>query len=161
MKTFALTLLLALPALAHAPPLEQLPHVALSQAAPAPESIGDRLLGFVSPGGVATLLGIVGSAISGFAFMSTRRKKLVALAAYHAFHIVEDIGLELEGEDGFDKTATYLKKVDEFMLANGWRPLRPGEVDSAKMQASALHGAEVAKAKVLVAAAEATAPTVP
>lgn len=157
MKSFALTLLLALPALAHTPPLEQLPDVALAQAPAAAESIGDRLLGFVSPGGVATLLGIVASAICGFSFMTASRKKRIALAAYHAFHIVEDVGNEIEGDDVFDKGARYLKELDAYMVANGWRPLKPGETEAARLTASALHGAEVAKAKVLVAAAEAAA----
>jgi hypothetical protein len=161
--------LFTLPVAAHAPPLEQLPDTMLAQGpdvthemvvdeAPAPaKGLGDRLLEFASPSGVATIFGLVASAIGGLVWFTSRRKRLVALAAYHAFHIIEDIGNELEGEDGFDKTARYLQKVDEFMRANGWRPLKPGEVDSAKMQASALHGAEIAKAKVAAAAAVAAA----
>lgn len=112
---------------------------------------------FLSPAGVATALGVVLSAVGAIAWFTGRRKRLVALAAYHAFHIVEDVGNELEGEDGFDKTARYLRELDAFMVANGWRPLKPGEVASAKMQAQALHGVEVAKAKVAEAAALAVA----
>lgn len=112
---------------------------------------------FLSPAGVATALGVVLSAVGAIAWFTSRRKRLVALAAYHAFHIVEDVGNEMEGEDGFDKTARYLKELDAFMVANGWRPLKPGEVESAKMQARALHGVEVAKAKVAEAAAMAAA----
>jgi hypothetical protein len=153
-KTFALALLIALPCLAHAPPLERLPAVVAAQAEAAPHpTIGDKLLGFVSPEGVLSILTMVGGAIGGLVWFTSRRKKLIALAAYHAFHIVEDIGLEIEGDDGFDKTARYLKELDAFMVANGWRQLKPGEVESAKLQAKALHGAEVAKAKVAAAAA--------
>lgn len=112
---------------------------------------------FLTPGGVATALGVVLSLVGGLVWLTSRRKRVVALAAYHAFHIVEDIGNELEGEDGFDKTARYLKELDAWLLANGWRPLKPGETAVAKMEAQALHGAEVAKAKVAIAAAEAAA----
>lgn len=152
----------ALPAAAHTPPLEQLPQTMLAQgdAAPAPapvQGIGDKLLELASPGTVGTVASLILGALGGLAFLTMRRKKLVALASYYAFHIVEDIGNEIDGEDGFDKTARYLQKVDEYMRANGWRPLKPGEVEVAKLQASALHGAEVAKAKVAVAAAEAAA----
>lgn len=161
MKRIPLLCILALAtaAAAHAPPLEQLPDTALAQVvAPAPEKgIGDKLLELVTPGSVGTGLGLALSALGGLAFMTQRRKRVVALAAYHAFHIVEDIGNELEGDDGFDKAAAYLKKLDEYLVANGWRPLKVGEVDAAKLTGSALHGAEVAKTKVAVAAAEAAA----
>ncbi len=130
--------------------------VLLAQAAASP-SLGDTLLGFLTPGGVGAGLAVVLSLVGGLAFFTQRRKKVVALAAYHAFHIVEDIGNELEGEDGFDKTARYLAELDKYMVANGWRPLKPGEVEVAKLKASSMHGEEVAKTKVAVAAAEAAA----
>lgn len=110
---------------------------------------------FLSPAGVAAALGVVLSVVGGLVWLTTKRKRVVALAAYHAFHIVEDVGNEFDGEDGFDKTARYLRELDAFMVANGWRPLRQGEVSSAKLQAKALHGVEVAKAKVAEAAAAA------
>jgi hypothetical protein len=116
---------------------------------------------FLTPGGVAAGLGVVLSLLGGLAWFAGRRKRIVGFAAYHAFHIVEDIGNELEGEDGFDKTARYLKELDAWLLANGWRPLKPGEQVVAKMEAQALHGAEVAKTKVAVAAAEAAAAASP
>lgn len=112
---------------------------------------------FLTPGGVATALGVALSLVGGLVWLTTRRKRIVGLAAYHAFHIVEDIGNELEGEDGFDKTARYLKELDAWLLANGWRPLKPGEVSVAKMEAQMLHGEQIARTKVAVAAAEAAA----
>jgi hypothetical protein len=127
-------------------------------AAPGP-SLGSKLLELLSPGTVGTVLSLVAGAIGGLAFLTARRKKFVALGAYYAFHIVEDIGNEIEGPDGFDKTAEYLKQLDAYMVANGWRPLKPGEQDLAKLTAQALHGAEVAKAKVAIAAAEAASPS--
>lgn len=126
----------------------------LSQAPDVPPSLFERLL---SPAAIGTAISVVGGLVAGIAWLSVRRKKLLALGSYYAFHIVEDIGAELDGEDGFDKTARYLKELDAYMVANGWRPLKPGEVAVAKMQASALHGVEVAKAKVAEAAATAAA----
>lgn len=110
---------------------------------------------FMGPSGFAVAFGTVASLVGGLVWLTQRRKKLVAIASYYAFHIVEDVGNEIEGEDGWDKTARYLKEVDAFMVKNGWRPLKPGEVEVSKMLASAAHGAEVAKAKVAIAAAEA------
>jgi len=157
------TLALTTAAAANTPPLEQLPDTALTQVdAPAPaKGLGDKLLELVTPRTVGTGLGLVLSAIGGLAFMTQRRKRIVALAAYHAFHIVEDIGNEIEGDDGFDKAAAYLKKLDEYLVANGWRPLKPGELDAAKLTASAMHGVEVAKEKIAVAAATAAAAASP
>lgn len=127
--------------------------------APAATGIGAALAGLLTPGNLGLALGAVLSLIGGFQFFSEKRKRIVAKAAYYAFHMVEDIGAEIDGDDAFDKTATYLKKVDEFMVANGWRPLKPGEVEVAKMSASTLHGVEVAKAKVAEAAAAVVAPS--
>lgn len=146
-----LAVVLSLPAFAQAPDAAPVPQPSAGQA------VGQALLGFLSPGGVATGLGLVLSLIGGMVWFSDRRKRLVALGAYYAFHVVEDVGNEIEGDDGFDKTARYLKELDAWMLAHGWRPLKPGEVDSAKLQASALHGVEVAKTKVAEAAASAAA----
>lgn len=123
----------------------------------APSPLSGLLAQFVSPGGVATMLGVVGSLVGTAVWLTKRRKEIIGLAGYYGFHIVEDIGAMIEGEDKFDKTARYLKEVDGWLRANGWRPLKPGEVEAAKMQATALHGIEVAKAKVAVAAAEAVA----
>jgi len=108
---------------------------------------------FLSPTNVASLFAMVAGAVGAFAWFTGRRKKLIALASYYAFHIVEDVGAEIDGDDGFDKSARFLKELDAYMVVNGWRPLKPGdEVDLAKMNASALHGVEVAKAKVAEAA---------
>lgn len=129
-----------------------LPFAAFAQTVDVPTT-PSLLEKFLNPEGVGGLIALVLTAIGGFQFFTAKRKKLVALASYYAFHIVEDIGNEIEGEDGFDKTAKYLQKVDEYMKANGYRPLKPGEVEVAKLGAQALHGAEVAKAKIAEVAA--------
>lgn len=116
------------------------------------------LASLLTPANVIALLSLLLGALGGLSFMSARRKKIIALAAYHAFHIVEDIGNEMDGADAFDKTATYLAELDKWMLANGWRPLKDGEKALAEMHASSLHGEEVAKAKVAEAAVAAADP---
>lgn len=146
MKTFALTLMLfALPALA-------------DDTAPAPApNIGSKLLEFVSPGGVATLLGVVASLVGGLAFMTTRRKRIVASVLHRAYQGVNDIAATDEVTDGWDKTAAFLKEADKRLTAMGWRPLNPDEQEQAKLEASALHGAEQQAIKIASAAAEAGA----
>ncbi len=88
-------------------------------------------------------------------------KQIGAVVANSAYLEAPDKGEARAGaikeiHDGFDKAAAGLKKVDEYMVANGWRPLKPGEVQLAQMQLQAIHGGEVAKAKVAEAAAVAT-----
>lgn len=123
----------------------------------APPNIGQLLAGFLTPGGLASVLALVGSIVATFVWLTARRKKLVAIASYYAFHIVEDVGAEIEGDDAWDKTARYLREVDAYMVAKGWRPLKPGEIAAVKLEASALHGMEVAKTKIAEAAAVAQA----
>lgn len=123
---------------------------------PAPSSpVVDLLKGFISPSGVATLMMVLGAIFGMFQFLTTKRKRIIADAAFNIFHLVEDIGAQLDGDDVFDKTARYLKEVDAYLLKQGYRPLKPGEIEVVKTLASAQHGFEVAKAKVAIAAAEA------
>lgn len=131
-------LLLALPALADVP-------VAVPAASP--------FSGLFSMQGLGGLLTLVAGALGTMKWLSERRKRIVAKVAHYAFLITEDAGNEIDGDDVFDKAAHALKVIDEYMVANGWRPLRPGEVAVAKLELSASHGAEVAKAKVAEAAA--------
>ncbi len=139
--TFALLVMLALPAHAQ--------HVLTDSVPASGPGLIERLL---TPGNVGVALGGVVSLIGGLVWLTQRRKKVVALAAYYAFHIVEDIGIEKEGDDAFDKTAEFLKQLDAVLVAKGWRPLKPGEVAGAKVEAQSLHGMEVAKVKVAEAA---------
>lgn len=87
----------------------------------------DILLSLLTPTNIAWALGAAATLAGGLTWFSKDRKRRVALAVYHAFHIVEDIAAETEGEDAFDKAAVGLQKADEFLVANGWRPLKPGE----------------------------------
>lgn len=130
------------------------PLLSLADAgAPAAPGVGDFLLGLLSPANVAMAAGAVVSLIGGLSFMNEKRKRIVALVAQHAFLIVEDIANETENA-GIDKAAEYLKQANALLVAKGWRPLKPGEVAAAELLAKSMHGAEVAKAKVLAKANE-------
>lgn len=113
------------------------------------------VVALLTPANIIAVTGLLLGALGGLSVLNAKRKKIIALAAYYAFHIVEDIGREHDGDDAFDKTAAYLAELDKWLVANGWRPLKDGEKPLATMQASALHGEEVAKVKVAEAAAKA------
>ncbi len=129
-----------------------------SSTAAAPPSV---LVGLLTPANLLIVLGIVASIFGGFKFFDVRWKRRIALAAFHAFHVVEDVGNEIEGTDGFDKSARFLAEVDRWFRANGWRPLKPGEQELAKIEASSMHGQQVAAVKVVEAAIAAALPASP
>ncbi|WP_223644409.1 hypothetical protein [Corallococcus sp. EGB] len=137
-----LTLAACLTALLTAP-------AALAQASTGTSSsILDALF---TPTAIGIALGAVTSAVGLFAggtWLTERRKRRIALAAYHAFHVVEDIAAEDPAENLVDKAARGLQVVDEWMRSNGWRPLKPGEQSLVKLQFSALHGEQKAEEKV-------------
>ena len=123
--------------------------VALAQSTTgAGSSILDALL---TPGNIGIALGVVASGVALFAggtWLSATRKRRVALAAYHAFPVVEDIAAEDPEENIVDKAARGLQVVDEWMRANGWRPLKPGEQELVRLEFKSLHGAQKAEEKV-------------
>lgn len=124
-----------------------------ADGAPAAPGIGDFLVGLLTPGNVAMVVGAVVSLIGTLSFMNEKRKRIVALVLQHAFLIVEDIANETE-HAGIDKAAEYLKQADALLVAKGWRPLKPNEIPAAQLLAKSMHGAELAKAKVLAKANE-------
>lgn len=76
------------------------------------------------------------------------RRRRVALATYHAFHIVEDLAAECRASG---KEFPYLTKAqaglayaNEWMKANGWRPLKPGEEERAQLGFKSMHGVQKA-----------------
>lgn len=129
--------------------------------APAP-TIGGKLLDLVtSPTGLGTIATIVLGALGGLLGTNEIRRRRVALGVFHAFHIVEDIGAEIPGDDAFDKVARGLKAADDYLVANGWRPLKPGEQQVAKLGFQSLNGASKLAEKVQTAALEAALPAEP
>lgn len=115
--------------------------------APTGPSLGASLLSaLLSPGGVAAALAVLGAILGAILGPSEVRRRRVALGAYYAFHIVEDIDKESTNPT-LDKVATGLKALDQYFVANGWRPLKPGEQEVAKLQFTALNGQTVAAAK--------------
>lgn len=119
--------------------------------APSAPSLGAGLLSaLLSPGGIAAALAVLGSILGAILGPSEVRRRRVALGAYYAFHIVEDIDGEAQSTT-LDKVAEGLKQVDAYFVANGWRPLKPGEQAVAKLQFTALNGQAVAAAKATAA----------
>lgn len=99
----------------------------------------ELLNSLLTPAGIATAVGVL---LAGLAFVlgtAEVRRRRVALAVFHAFHIVADLDDEL-GTTKLDKVREGLKAADEWMRANGWRELKPGEVEVAKLGFRALHG---------------------
>lgn len=143
--------------------LALLPAVALAQAAaPAAPGIGQHLLDLVlSPAGLAMGVGAIGSVLGLIFGASEVRRRRVALGVYHAFHVVEDAAAETEGTDALDKAAAGLKALNEWMVAQGWRPLKPGEEVVAKLGFTALNGQTKVSEKVAAAAVEAASPPAP
>ncbi|MBN8472312.1 hypothetical protein JYJ95_37905 [Corallococcus exiguus] len=116
--------------------------VALAQASTgASSSILDALL---TPTNIAIAVVSVIGLFAGVSWLTDTRKRRIALAVYHAFHAMEDVKAECKasGKDYPFVTITEaaLGKANEFMIANGWRPLKPREEASATLQFSSLHG---------------------
>ncbi|NOK05806.1 MULTISPECIES: hypothetical protein [Myxococcus] len=134
--------------------------VALAQATGAAASgILDTILASVfTPSGIATVFGVVGTGVALFAggsWLNERRKRRIALAAFHAFNIVEDIAAENPEDNGWDKAARGLQVADEWFRANGWRPLKPHEQTVVQLSFKALHGEQKAAQKATRATDEA------
>ncbi|NPC76056.1 hypothetical protein HPP05_40645 [Corallococcus exiguus] len=116
--------------------------------APTSSVLLDALL---TPTNITLALGLVAGAVGLFAggtWLTERRKRRIALGAYHAFHVVEDIAAEDPENTTLNKAAKGLEVIDSWMKANGWRPLKPGEQALVKLQFSALHGEQKAEEKV-------------
>ncbi|RYZ34268.1 MAG: hypothetical protein EOO71_39565 [Myxococcaceae bacterium] len=118
--------------------------VALAQATTgAGSSILDAMF---TPANIGIALGVIASGVglfTGGAWLTTTRKRRIAMAAYHAFHIVEDVASEDPADNGLDKASRGLKVIDDWMKANGWRALF-----------RSLHGAQAAEVKVRAEAME-------
>ena len=155
MRILSLLFLLSLPVHA-APPDDALdklvlaagtpaPTFALAQVEPAPAPAAPSVLGeffkqFLTPTGIASAVLTVLGLIAGAAGLSAQRKRQIAIVTEHAFHAVEDFAATTETPID-DKVALGLKKADEWMRAQGWRPLKPGEVEVVKLGFEAINGA--------------------
>lgn len=128
--------------------------------APAP-TIGGKLVELItSPTGLGTIATVVLGAIGALMGTNEIRRRRVALAVYHAFHIVEDLSKETDTTVD-DKIAAGLKAADEYLIANGWRALKPGEQPVAKLGFKSLNGASALAEKVQTAALEAAVTPAP
>lgn len=158
----SLALALSLPAAAAPPPpdvVDELvlgaatpaPGFALAQVepapAPAPSVLGEFAKQFITPQGIASVVLTVLGLIAGAAGLSAQRKRQIAIVTEHAFHGVEDFAATTETTVD-DKVAAGLRIADEWMKAQGWRPLRPNETEVVKLGFSALNGATKVSEKI-------------
>lgn len=127
------------------PAVEKLPQLRASL------DVGSML----SPEVIATAIGILLSGL--FAIIKVndvKRRRLVATAAFHAYHIVKD--LDEQGALNQPKVEAGLKAADDWMKANGWRPLADGEKLQTQLTFSSMTGQRVA-AKELTSPSQAQA----
>ena len=127
--------LLALPALAQ-------------DAVAAPSPLSGLLAQWLTPGGIAAavggLLAVVGLLVGNRDLL----KRRLALVAYHAFHIVEDVDSDPGALGKLSKVEAGLKAADDYCKAQGWRPLKPGEQEAVKLAFASLNGQAEAAAVV-------------
>lgn len=167
MKTLlllSLSLFLSLPAAAAPPPPDVVDDLVLAagtpapsftlaqvEPAPAPASVlGEFAKQFLTPQGIASVVLTVLGLIAGVAGLSAQRKRQIAIVTEHAFHGVEDFAATTETTVD-DKVAAGLRIADEWMKAQGWRPLRPNETEVVKLGFSALNGATKVSEKIATA----------
>lgn len=121
-------------------------------------TIGQQVLDLIlSPTGLATGISLLLGGLGLLLGSNEVRRRQVALAIHHGFLIAEDIASETPGEDAVDKIAAALKAADAYCTANGWRALKPGEQDVAKLTFTAQNGAQKVAEKI----AANTAPDAP
>ncbi|NRD67783.1 hypothetical protein HRD49_39250 [Corallococcus exiguus] len=111
----------------------------------------------LTPTNITLALGLVAGAVGLFAggtWLTTRRKRIVATVAFHAFHVVEDFAaMEVEGS-ALNKVAKGLEVADSWLKANGWRPLKSWEQEAVKLEFASIHGSQKADVKVRAEALE-------
>lgn len=111
----------------------------------------------LSPTGLATIVGLLLGGVGLLTGTNAIRRRRVALAVYHAFHVVEDLDTELNSAT-LDKAVEGLKAADSWLKANGWRELKPGEQEVARLEFTALNGQMHAEAKVAAQAQALSSP---
>lgn len=126
-------------------------YLVLAQAVP-PSTLERTLEVFLSPSGITAVVTLVATAL-GLVFGSSEvRRRRLALAAHHAFMIVEELSAETENTN-IDKAAEGLRALDAFLLAQKWRPAKPYEQEIAKLRFKELNGASLLETKVRADAA--------
>lgn len=112
------------------------------------------------PEQVVETVGLVLGLILGKLAWTAVRKRRVALAVYYGFHIAKDIEAEVAGtpsEKTVDVVVLALKHANDWMVANGWRPLKEGEQAAAALLTRALSGKVATVAGLAAPAAQAPA----
>ena len=83
---------------------------------PGAPPIGQQLLDLLFSEKGLGILAVVVGAIGGLIGTNEIRRRRLALATYHAFHVVEDLSKETENTAD-DKVAAGLKALDAYLLA--------------------------------------------
>src|SRR5690554_5402193 len=100
----------------------------------------DFLLSLLTPENIAWAVTAILGLVAGLIGANVVRRRRIALATYHAFHIVQDIADETPGKDAADYIAAALKAANDYMVKNGWRPLKEGEKALVEVGVQSLKG---------------------
>lgn len=130
-----------------------IPAFAFAQETPAPSIWQGLVNQFLTPAGIASIVVTVLGIVAGLLKLSDIRKQQIAGVTYHAFHAIEDLSATTENTVD-DKVAAGLKVADEWMRAQGWRPLKPEEKELVRMGFTTLNGTMKAAEKVQAGAFE-------
>lgn len=120
-------------------------------APPASSVLSGFFSQFLTPQGIASIVLTVLGLVAGALGLTALRKRQIAIVTQHAFHGVEDFSATTENTID-DKVAAGLRIADEWMRAQGWRPLKPGEAEVVKLGFTALNGATKLAEKVAAGA---------
>ncbi|PZR17542.1 MAG: hypothetical protein DI536_04305 [Archangium gephyra] len=123
-----------------------LPSLAFAQTVTLPASSPTLLERLLSPELIATIVGAVIAGVFTFLKLDENRKKQIAIVTGHAYHLVNDLAATTSNTID-DKVAVGLRVADEYMRAQGWRPLKPNEKEVVKLDFSALHGQQAEAVK--------------
>jgi hypothetical protein len=126
------------------------PAPAVTAPAPAAQtSIFQGVLDWAgSTAGVMTIITVLFGGLGLLLASNKDRKRQVGLGIYHAFHTIEDASSEWPENTTLRKAEEALKAADQYMIANGWRPLKPEEQSLAQLQFTAMNGQMKAQEKI-------------
>lgn len=100
----------------------------------------------------SAIAAILGSGFIAKLIFSAIRRRNVAWGVHDVFyifkHLADGVNDGSKLDQGLDLAKVFLQKLDEYMVANGWRPLEPGEQPAAVLKFQSLSGQHLAKAEL-------------
>ena len=146
LKRIALLAIVSFAAFGQEVPDAGMPAVAAPAPVAAPSMLQTALQHITLENVVSVMLLVLGS-LGGAGALSARRKEQIAIITDAAFHGVENLaGTTATPID--DKAAAGLKIANEWMLAHGWRKLRPDEEELVKLGFKSLNGETKVQEKI-------------